>query len=119
MDERIKVMYLSGPITGKPDYKKVFNLAEAALKSRGYIVLNPAILPEGMPHEAYMPICLAMLAQADAIVMLNGWRESYGAVFERDYAMYQEKEVIYYNIMLREGYSNGQEGKTEHSGYQD
>ena len=107
MGKRKKVLYLSGPITNEPNYLEIFALAKVTLADMGYIVLNPSILPAGMPGKAYMPICLAMLDRADGIVMLNGWQESRGAVLERDYAMYQGKEVFYYDIMLREGHFNG------------
>lgn len=46
-----------------------------------------------MPKEKYMPICLAMLEQADAICMLDGWEDSDGANIELAYANYQDKAV--------------------------
>lgn len=77
-----KIAYIAGPITGVADYKAKFAAAEAQLEIDGYIVLNPARLPEGMPYEAYIPICLAMVAAADTLFMLPGAQYSKGAMAE-------------------------------------
>ena len=68
---------------------------EMALKKKGLIVLNPASLPTGMPPERYMPICFAMIDQADTIIMLDDWQDSKGARIERAYAKYQGKKIVY------------------------
>lgn len=76
-------VYISGPMTGMPA-KNVerFQAAEEYLRLKGHIVLNPAILPEGLTYQEYMSIDLAMLDAADAIYLLKGWDESPGASFE-------------------------------------
>lgn len=91
----IKTIYIAGKMSGKADYGRDFNEAEKRLTEQGYIVLNPASLPVGLPEKAYMPICLAMLEAADAIYMLDGWEHSFGANLELDYALYQGKKVYY------------------------
>lgn len=91
----IKTIYIAGKMKGKADYGRDFNEAEKRLTEQGYIVLNPASLPVGLPEKAYMPICLAMLEAADAIYMLKGWQDSHGANLELDYALYQGKKVHY------------------------
>lgn len=89
-------VYLSGPMTGKPDWgRAAFNAAEEKYRRLGYKVLNPAILPTDLRAEAYMPICLAMLREADVIVMLEGWEMSTGARMERRYAEYLKINAIY------------------------
>lgn len=89
-----KVIYIAGKMSGLPDLgRKHFREAEKRLKEAGYIVLNPAVLPRGMDSARYMPICLAMLEQADAVYMLQGWSGSAGAQIERAYAQYQGKEI--------------------------
>lgn len=89
----MKTIYIAGQIKGNPDYREDFNAAEAYLMYRGYAVINPAMLPEGLPPEKYMPICLAMLEAADAVLVLNGGIGSDSATLERAYADYQGKLV--------------------------
>lgn len=90
-----KVIYIAGPITGTEDYIERFCEAQLHLERQGFIVLNPADLPEDMPEDRYMPICLAMLEQADAVYMLRGWEDSNGAGIEYLLAEYQGKEILY------------------------
>lgn len=86
-----KVIYIAGPITGHPDYKRDFNRVENQLLVKGYTVLNPAHLPGGMTPAQYMRICLAMIDDADAVVLLPGWQDSRGAKLEADYCLYVGK----------------------------
>lgn len=89
------IVYIAGKMAGLPDKgRRAFARAEDRLRRAGYVVLNPAILPENMPAEKYMPMCLAMLNAADAIYMLDNWKDSAGATIERRYAEYQGKLVI-------------------------
>ncbi len=88
------IVYLAGPITGVKDYKHIFNGWEKKLSASGHLVLNPARLPKGMPLESYMPICMAMIDQADTVALLPGWEESKGALLERTYAVYQGKVIM-------------------------
>lgn len=89
----MKTIYIAGQMKGNPDYLDDFNAAEAYLTYRGYAVLNPAMLPVGLLPEKYMPICLAMLEAADAVLVLKGGIGSDGATLERAYADYQGKLV--------------------------
>lgn len=90
------VYYLAGPMRGEEDLGRAhFAAVEAKLKTHDNVhVINPAILPTDWPDRAYMPVCLAMLDQADVVVMLNGWEESQGARVEREYAVMCEKMII-------------------------
>lgn len=98
---RKTIIYIAGPMTGlKSANRPVFAEAAETLRSMGYVVLNPAVLPTGMPRERYMPICLAMLEQADIICMLPGWDTSRGAQLEIRYAKYQDKAVCGYNWLI-------------------
>ena len=78
------VIYIAGPITGVWNYKA--NFAAAEFKLRGNIVFNPSLLPEGLPHEAYMPICYAMMDACDTVYFMHGWEKSKGARLESEYA---------------------------------
>lgn len=84
---REPVYYIAGKMRGTPDLGRAhFNAVEAKLRARGAKVLNPAILPVDLPDEVYMPICLAMLREADIVVLLDGWEDSQGAGLEKRYA---------------------------------
>ena len=89
-----EIVYIAGPITGKADYRYDFAQAAADLERAGFIVLNPAVLPEGMEPAHYMRICLAMVDCADTIAMLPGSAQSKGASVEGFYADYVGKTVI-------------------------
>lgn len=90
------IIYLAGKISGTgARYKHVFQEAHVALLNADHKVLNPATLPDDLPPTAYMPICLSMLQQADAICMVgDDWQNSQGASIELAYASYQGKRIF-------------------------
>ena len=89
------IVYISGKMTGLPDKGRgLFHATADRLRARGFAVIDPAALPDDLPATAYMPICLAMLAQADAILLLPGWEDSAGALVEKAFAEYQQKEIL-------------------------
>lgn len=93
MGEKL-VYYIAGPMTGTEDMGRArFNAMEVRLRGMGMSVLNPACLPLDMPPERYMPICLAMLREADVVLLLDGWDESEGARLEHDFAVKCHKRI--------------------------
>lgn len=91
-----KVVYIAGRMHGLPNLDKVrFFKAANELRWQGYFVLNPATLPDWLPQNRYMPMCLAMIDAADYVYALNNWTDSPGATLEVQYALYQGKGVIY------------------------
>ena len=85
-------IYIAGKVRGLKNYKEVF---KKELQNKGHITLNPAELPEGLHWTDYMKICIPMLEVAEAIYLLNNWRDSTGAKVEKAYAECQGKEIIY------------------------
>lgn len=88
-------VYLAGKITGDKNYRAKFEAAEKMLEEEGHIVINPAVLPEGLTKADYMRICMAMIDSADVAVFLPDFRDSYGARIEFYYCEYIEKEIRY------------------------
>ena len=84
----MKVVYISGPITGTPQYWEAFEKTADDLTAAGFIALNPAALPEGMTNEQYMRINFSMIDAADAVLFLDHWEMSRGASLECSYCMY-------------------------------
>lgn len=79
-------IYIAGKISGDPIYRARFEAAENAVKEmykdKSPVVLNPAILPDGLTQEDYMQITNAMLRSADIAVFLPNSHESEGAMIE-------------------------------------
>jgi hypothetical protein len=79
-------LYLSGPMTGLPDYNyPAFFAAADLLRHAGYIVLNPADigLHPTWTWADYMRVGLETLTdQAEAVAVLPGWEHSRGARIE-------------------------------------
>lgn len=102
MENRKKVVYISGPITGVERYWEPFEEAEDKLEALGFIPLSPSRLPKGMTNEQYMRICFAMIDSADAVLFLPGWERSAGAKLEREYCWYTDKPFTLNPNLLKE-----------------
>ncbi len=94
----MKTVFLSGKITGDPDYRAKFDLAARELTAAGFAVLNPATLPDGFEYEAYMRICAAMLDECDMVFVLRDFLSSSGALQEVLRACTQQKRVLHYEL---------------------
>lgn len=88
------VVYISGPITHEPNYKRRFHNANVHLTGLGFEVLTPRALPSSMDKSALLRICDAMVRECDAIYMMPGWHDSEGAVFERNLAFKLGKMIM-------------------------
>ena len=93
-----KLVYISGQMTGKENYKKYFDYASAKLIDEGYKVVNPAYIDDVMPnalYEDYMKADMLLLEMCDAIYMLKGWEKSCGANREYGYALAKGMEIMF------------------------
>lgn len=91
-----KKAYLSGPITGKKNYKGLFSFTEELVKLCDALrIYNPASdIPDSFSYEEAMKRCVTALAEYDTIVMLPGWHTSKGARLEHDIALACGMDVV-------------------------
>lgn len=83
---RTRTIYISGPMTGMPDFNyPAFHAAADKWRAAGWEVLNPAENFEGRTDKQYHEYIredIKMLQRADAIALLPGWVDSKGARYE-------------------------------------
>ena len=83
-------VFISGKVTGNPNYVEQFTKAENWLLSRSYDtddIMNPAIFCS--PKWSWgkcMRRCLAVLRSCEAIAQLPNWKKSRGARIEAAFA---------------------------------
>lgn len=92
-------VYIAGKITGDSTYRDKFQRAQNALESEGFIVLNPAELPEGLLSSDYMRICFSMMECADVVAFLPDYSQSRGARLEFDWCQYTGKQTMFLESM--------------------
>jgi hypothetical protein len=93
------VVYISGPMTGLPEFNiPTFRAVAAELREAGYTVLSPH--ENGLPQEStwreHMGADIRMLTHAAGIVMLPGWPQSSGARIELEVALALKMPVFFY-----------------------
>lgn len=83
------IVYISGPMSGLPEYNKpAFFLAEKIISTLiGAQVLNPAHQPSGHSWGEYMRRDIDLLSRATAVLALPGWQQSRGARIEINWAI--------------------------------
>ncbi len=101
MHER-PVIFLSGKITGDPNYKEKFDEAQRKIERIDLVVLNPAKLPAGLFPGDYARICFAMIDAADIVAFLPDWEDSPGARLEKLYCEYTLKAHCELELILAE-----------------
>ena len=94
---RRPIIYISGKITGNKNCKEDFAGAELFLREKGFNVINPCTACElgFFEYEDFMRVDFALIDVADAVFMLENWRDSNGAFRERSYARAMRKTVLY------------------------
>lgn len=92
----VKKCYLSGPITGNPNYLAFFAKHERELAAQGYEVMNPTKLDGKNPppwHEAIIRD-LGYILLCDVIALLPGWHASPGARIEVMFGIRMGKRFV-------------------------
>lgn len=98
--------YISGPMTGLPDFNRVaFLAAEKALRDLGHEPVNPVYngVPDKAPWHEHMRADIKMLMDCDVIVMLPGWMDSKGAKLEQCIAHWLGMRVVTLEQLRAEG----------------
>lgn len=93
-------IYISGPISDSPDYKKKFNDAYNHLKElygSDIAIIDPTALPDPahLVWKEYMKQDIMHLLTCDTIYMLKGWTKSKGALLE-----YHIAEALSFNLLF-------------------
>ena len=103
-------IYLSGSwVRNEDENRAVFGAVEKELQEKGYVVLNPTILPLGLTEAEYKKIMFSMVTVADSLVMLTGWDSSSGAMGEHRLAIVLGKRIIYQEQLEMIGQGEGRE----------
>lgn len=78
--------YLSGPMTGYPNYNfEAFNSTATLLRKQGFKIYNPAESFDGaqdLPWTTYLEHDYDAILQCGAIMVLEGWETGLGSVLE-------------------------------------
>lgn len=82
-EEKIK-LYLSGPISGIPNYEDAFKRARKKLLVSGYEVEDPTTygFDHNTPWHLAMKYDVARMLKCDGVATLYGWDKSTGARLE-------------------------------------
>lgn len=96
-----KVIYISGPMTGLPEYNyPEFFRVQKLIEEQGDVAINPANtgVQEGWEWKQYLTKDLIDLLQGDvdSVVVLEGWENSKGARLEVHVA--KELEIPIYTL---------------------
>lgn len=99
----MKRVYISGPMTGLPDFNyPAFKAAAELLRAKGIEVENPAEnpIPDCGSWAGYMRFALVQICRCDAVFMLPGWEKSKGARLELHVAQQLGLQVLYHTSSL-------------------
>jgi hypothetical protein len=90
--------YVSGPMTGYDDLNfPAFKYATTDLRNRGHEVISPAEHNPD-PNASWLPCILEdiqLVSTCDAMLMLKGWEDSYGAKIEHLVAQKLQLHIEY------------------------
>lgn len=95
-----QTVYLSGPMTGLPDYNRAaFNLRAEAFRAAGYSVKNPADISvthgTDKSYEFYFKRALRMMLDADVVYVFGDTTQSRGVEMELQVAKMAGMQVVW------------------------
>lgn len=94
----VQRIFLSGPMSGLPDFNyPAFHAEAARLRAQGFDVENPAenAPPPCGSWSGYMRLAIAQLVRSDVVWLLPGWQASQGACIEHALALRLGLAVVY------------------------
>ena len=101
----MKRVYLSGPMSGRPEFNfPAFHAAASALRAKGLEVANPAeIEPTGEKTWANcMKADIKVLCDCCTVALLPGWESSKGANIEARLANQLGMRVVEFETLMGE-----------------
>lgn len=98
--DKTQTVYLSGPMTGLPDYNRAaFNMRAEAFRAAGYIVNNPAEISvthgTSKSYGFYFKRSMRMMLNSDVVYVFGDITESRGAQMEINVAKMAEIPVVW------------------------
>lgn len=98
-------VYISGPITGVTNYKRIFEGYKDKLVAKGFDVINPAeltsVIGDSFSYDEIMDIDLDILSRCDYMIQLPGWEKSRGCNIEYGYARAADKIILKVEDILK------------------
>lgn len=100
-------IYISGKITGNPNYEEDFAIREQTLKECGYLVINPVIVGKQLQkdlgreptYDEFIENSYRLIDECDGVSYLDNWKSSKGAQLERKYAIEHNKPTIHVHML--------------------
>ena len=103
-------VYISGPVSSDPGYKRKFAAVAEKLKEIGLEPVNPTEAPEGLSYRQYIDSGLDQLMGCDMICMLPGSVHSPGAMLEQSYAQIVDVPILVAVLIKGEYIIRGSDG---------
>lgn len=86
----MKKIYIAGKVSGEPiaECTMKFGMAQKEIESQGYIAVNPleVVGDWNITWKEAMKKCLTALIDCDAVILLDCWTQSKGAIIEQKLA---------------------------------
>ena len=100
-----QVVYISGPMTGLPDYNRAaFDLRAKLIREAGYQVNNPADISRkhglDKPYAFFFREAMRMLLQSDVLYVFGDITKSEGAQMEIKTAKMAEIPIVWEGCLL-------------------